>query len=71
MCGPAGHAVNLLGLKRGHEARPLDGVGRGVAQLTLVVVAPRVHFAYVYRGGKATFSWRNDARLNKHENRSN
>ena len=43
---PAGHAVDLLALLQGgHQARPLDGVGRPVAQLTLVVVAPREHLA--------------------------
>ena len=43
---PAGHAVDLLALlEGGHQARPLDGVGRAVAQLTLVVVAPREHLA--------------------------
>ena len=42
----AGHAVDLLALlEGGHQARPLNGVGRTVPQLTLVVVAPREHLA--------------------------
>ena len=44
---PARHAVDLLALLQGgHQARPLDGVGRAVAQLTLVVVAPREHLSW-------------------------
>ena len=41
----AGHPVDLLALQRGHQPGPLDGVGGPVAQLALVVVAPRVHFS--------------------------
>ena len=40
------HAVDLLALlQRRHQPRPLDGVGRAVAQLTLVVVAPCEHLS--------------------------
>lgn len=41
----AGHPVDLLALKRGHQPRPLDGVGGPVSQLPLVVVPPCVDFS--------------------------
>ncbi len=36
----AGHPIDFAILEAGHQARTLDSVGRAVAQLALVIVAP-------------------------------
>ena len=47
---PTGHPVDLPILEAGHQARPLDGIRRAVAQLALVIVAPGEHLPVVGAG---------------------